>query len=440
MSGSQGSEPGRVILRAYLINQTAHWFIVGLLFPVLILLVLDKGLGLFEAGTIMAIYSGTAVLMELPTGGLADSIGRKKVYLISISIHIMAVMTFLVSFSYLTVALAALLMGLGRALSSGTIDAWFVDEYKAAAPGENLQKALAKANMFIPLGLGLGSLIGGILPMTLGAYLNSQLGLTIFGANLIIVLFADILQMLITDAIVKEKVIRPGEGGIREGFRRVPSIISSSITYGVRNRSVLVLLLVMMAFGFAISGLELLWQPRVSAIMGDGAQTWVMGVLAAAYFVVSAAGSFLATPFCRMVKDDYVRAMGLLLIAMGVLIAVLAMQSEILLFSLFYLLVYLVLGMTQSPYGSLYNDEVPTEQRSTMLSFQSLVMQGGGLGGSVVLGFVAGASGIPAAWFVAAMVVAFSSLGFFYLRAYKARVPTPKEEGPKDLPRPPLGS
>ena len=71
----------------YLVNQTFHWFIVGLTFPILILLVLDKGLSIFEAGTVLAIYSGTTVLLELPTGGLADSIGRRKVYLLSVTVH-----------------------------------------------------------------------------------------------------------------------------------------------------------------------------------------------------------------------------------------------------------------------------------------------------------------------------------------------------------------
>jgi len=58
----------------YGVNQTVHWFIVGLMFPVLILIILGKGLSILEAGTILAAYSGTTLLLELPTRGLADSI------------------------------------------------------------------------------------------------------------------------------------------------------------------------------------------------------------------------------------------------------------------------------------------------------------------------------------------------------------------------------
>ena len=416
-----GAEAGKCLLRAYLINQTGHWFIAGLLFPVLILIVLDKGLGLFEAGTIMAIYSGTALLLELPTGGLADSIGRKKVYILSVLVHSLALITFLISFDFLTVALAASLMGLGRALSSGSIDAWFVDEFRSAVPKGNLQQALAKANVFIPLGLGVGCLIGGLLPMTLGRFLNAELGLTIFGANLLIALIADLVQIAMTERLIVETARVPRTSGWRAGFSKVPSVISTSITYGVRNRKVLVLLLIMMAFGFGLSGLELLWQPRVGQIMGGSAQTWAMGVLAAAYFFITAVGSALSTPICRRARDDYGTVMAVLLVAMGVSIFLLSLQDQLLLFATFYLLAYLIMGMTNSPYGAMYNDEVPAEQRSTMLSFQSLLLQSGGLCGSLVLGYVAGTSGIPTAWMIGSLVVALSSVGFIYLRSLKHR-------------------
>ncbi len=44
-------------LRVYIINQTFHWFIVGLVFPILILFVLEKGLDIFEASLVISGYS-----------------------------------------------------------------------------------------------------------------------------------------------------------------------------------------------------------------------------------------------------------------------------------------------------------------------------------------------------------------------------------------------
>lgn len=408
-------------LRPYLVNQTFHWFIVGLIFPILILLVLDKGLSIFEAGTVLAIYSGTTVLLELPTGGLADSIGRRKVYLLSVVVHMASIVIFLFSFDYLTVALAALTMGAGRALSSGSMDAWFVDEFKARFPQGNLQEALAKANFYIPLGLGIGSLLGGALPMTAGEAMRASFGVSIYTANLFGILVADLLQMIITRAIIKENRAASGGDTLADGFRRVPEVISASLRYGVHSRPVLTLLLVMAAMGFGMTGLELLWQPRVGEIMGSDAQTWVLGVLAAAYFFVTAAGSAAVTSVCIRLKNDNALVMTLLTIGIGASIIVLSFQSSILPFAAFYLLTYMIIGMTNSPWGTIYNNEIPTEQRSTMLSFESLVLQGGGLIGSVFLGFVADGAGIPAAWAIAGAVVALSSLLMLHFRDIKRR-------------------
>ena len=54
---------GKKVLSTYEINQTVHSFIIGLTFPILVLLLMDKGLGLAEAGVAMAAYSATTILM-----------------------------------------------------------------------------------------------------------------------------------------------------------------------------------------------------------------------------------------------------------------------------------------------------------------------------------------------------------------------------------------
>ena len=64
--------------RSALLNQTLHWFIIGLLAPVLSLIKLEKGLNLVEIGVTTTAMSIAVVLLEVPTGGVADAIGRKR--------------------------------------------------------------------------------------------------------------------------------------------------------------------------------------------------------------------------------------------------------------------------------------------------------------------------------------------------------------------------
>lgn len=86
----------RRLLSLYILNQSLHWFILGVTLPVTALLLLEKGLDLFQLGVMLAVYSGT-VVVELPTGGLADAVGRKKVYLLSQAARVCSALVLLVS-------------------------------------------------------------------------------------------------------------------------------------------------------------------------------------------------------------------------------------------------------------------------------------------------------------------------------------------------------
>ncbi|GAH75708.1 unnamed protein product, partial [marine sediment metagenome] len=165
------------LLRIFILNQTFHWFVVGLIIPVIALLQLEIGLNLFQIGISMAICSGTVVILELPTGGLSDTIGRKKVYLISLMIKFGAAFVLLIAQDFQGIILGFLLLGMARAFSSGSMDAWFVDEFRLINPKGNLQEALARIGIFIPIGLAVGSLLGGFLPMSFGKITNQIPGL-----------------------------------------------------------------------------------------------------------------------------------------------------------------------------------------------------------------------------------------------------------------------
>lgn len=60
------------------IQQYLHWTVVGLLIPVIILIFQSRGLNLTEVGIVMAVWIGSTTILEIPVGGLADTIGRKK--------------------------------------------------------------------------------------------------------------------------------------------------------------------------------------------------------------------------------------------------------------------------------------------------------------------------------------------------------------------------
>ena len=403
------------LLRLFIFNQSFHWFMIGLMIPILTLLLLKKGLDLFQIGTALGLYSGFVILFELPTGGLADSIGRKRVYQISLVASIIAMTFLLFAQGFITLAIGFAFMGIARALSSGTMDAWFVDEFHKIDRNGNLQAAFAKAGVFIPLGLGLGSLLGGVLPMTMGKITARIPNFDIYSANILAILILGMLQFFFTSVLIHDPRSETGNSSILEGLKQFPAVISDSIQYGFKNRIVFLLVLSTAAWGLGISGVELLWQPQVKSILGSDSQTWIFGLMSAGYFLASALGSFIASPLCKLFRNNYQGVLAGARFLMGGTLFILALQVDIIGFIGLYWGLFIFNGVMNSPHAAIFNDNIPEDQRSTLLSFESVVMQVGGLIGSIGLGYLSQNFSITIAWFVGAGILALSSLCYIFL-------------------------
>lgn len=402
-------------LPVYIINQMVHWFIVGITLPIMVLYITDKGLDLFQAGMVLSIYSATVILLELPTGGLSDSIGRKKVYLYSLVVSTLSGATLLFADGLPMFLIGFVLYGIARALSSGSMDAWFVDEFALKHPGGDLQKALATANVFIPLGIGAGCLLGGVLPMLASGFTSGVDWMSPYSVNILVMLILLLVQMVLTSVLVQERSFKgPGTGAV-SGFKALPKVLSDALAFGVKDRFTLVMMLSSAFLGFGLLAVELLWQPRALELMGDPSQTWIFGALAAGYFLSSSIGNLFATRISQGFGHDHLKMLTLVRAASGLALIVLSWMSGMLEFALLYLLLYLMFGISNSPHAAVFNARIPKERRSTLMSFESLMLQMGGLLGSLTIGWMAQASGIATAWTVAGTVLLLSSLTYGYL-------------------------
>ena len=405
------------------LNQSIHWFIFGLIIPVLTLLQLEKGLNYFQIGITLATYSGATVILELPTGGLADSIGRKKVYLISLIVTFTSTIIILMVQSFMGMVIGFAVMGCARALSSGSMDAWFIDEFYKIEAKDKLQPALAKIGFCVPLGLGMGCLIAGWLPMHFGHLMTPISGFTIYSSNLIAVGIMVIIQFLITLIIVKEELQSGHQSTLLKGFSQFPTIIKTSFQYGLKNRTVFLLLLTTFAWGVSISGLELLWQPRVKDIIKIEGNTWIFGILATGYFMADALGNVVVSKLCKIFKNSYSLILMYTRMTMGLFLLILAFQSRITGFTFFYWTLFIFNGMSNSPHAAIFNTAIPADKRSTLLSFESLFLQIGGLLGALIMGYLANTLSISIAWILGAVILLISSLAYAYLPHHSKKQP-----------------
>lgn len=135
--------PPAVLRRRFLLLRGLRWLPTGLAIPVLVLLLLDRGLSLGQIGFVTAAQGVAIMLLELPTGGLADAVGRRRVLLLASAFQIAATAVLVVTASPLLATAAFGLMGVYRALESGPLDAWYVDAAQAADPDADIVGGLA---------------------------------------------------------------------------------------------------------------------------------------------------------------------------------------------------------------------------------------------------------------------------------------------------------
>ena len=99
-----------------------------LIYPFYTLLFADTGITPPQIATLLIAWSGTAFLLEVPSGAIADKFNRRNVLAVAILIQMLAFATWLFFQSYWGFFAGFVLWGVSSALTSGTKEALLYDE------------------------------------------------------------------------------------------------------------------------------------------------------------------------------------------------------------------------------------------------------------------------------------------------------------------------
>lgn len=437
-----------------------RWFPVGLMVPVLILLMQARGLDLAQAGRLMAVYGVVALVLELPTGGLADVIGRRPVLAGAAVLSAAGAAALALSTSVPLMVGAVAALGAGRALASGPLEAWYVDAVRRNDPQADIRTGIGRAQAAEGLALAVGSAIGGILPALMvraglmapaaatadtGRWLL-PLSVPLLAAAVMLVVQAVAVLLLATEPRERGSGRRragpgrrqgargtaagslveggsPGagtaEGGSREGVgaeggdgagaRTIRGTVRAGVTVVLHGRGLRRLVGYSALLGVALSGVELTSPAAFSALLGGPERAGgAYGLLVGLGFGAAALGALLAPAAVRRVGDARRSAIGLAA-ASAVVVLLLAVPAAAVAGAGF-LAFYLVLGVNGPILAGLLHDRVPSAQRSTVLSAESLALQLGGVVASLAVGALVAATSVASGYLVAAVALALGAL------------------------------
>lgn len=128
-----------------------------------VLYMVYKGLPLWQIGIIEGIFHTTSFIFEVPSGAWADLFGRKKVMVAGRGACAVSALILLFSNHFLGFAIGFIISAIGYNLNSGSEEALVYDSMKQAGIEEEYLKVNSKLNLIIEISQGLGTFIGGIL-------------------------------------------------------------------------------------------------------------------------------------------------------------------------------------------------------------------------------------------------------------------------------------
>jgi MFS family permease len=370
------NELARRIQRTYLVLLLGNTLAASFIWGINTLFLLDAGLSNLEAFAANAFFTAGMVLFEVPTGVVADTWGRRTSYLLgTITLAASTFLYFLLwqtGAAFWAWAIVSILLGLGFTFFSGAVEAWLVDALHFAGYDGGLESVLGRGQMISGVAMLGGSVAGGVIAQatTLGVPFLLRVGV-------LLAMFALAYRVMHDYGFTPEPGAHP--------LRAVREIFDASLEHGLKNPPVRwVMLAAPFSAGVGFYTFYAL-QPYLLELYGDPEAYSVAGLAAAIVAGSQILGGY-AAPRVRALFRKRTTALVLGTGASTLILGLLGVTNAFWL-ALVLLVLWGLIFAAEMPIRQAYlNGMIPSRQRATVLSFDSLMGSAGGVVVQPVLG------------------------------------------------------
>jgi MFS family permease len=359
---------------------------------------LDAGLSNLEAFAANAFFTAGMVLFEVPTGVVADTVGRRTSYLlgtVALSLStLLYVLLWQIEGPFWAWAIVSMLLGLGFTFFSGAVEAWLVDALAATGFTGEVESVF-----------GRGQIVGGAATLAgsvAGGFIAQQVSL---GAPFVLRGLILLVMFVVAFRLMHDIGFTPAKRG--RPLAEMRKIFSASIDYGWRVPAVKWLMIEgLFIGGVAIYAFYAL-QPYLLELYGDPEAYQVAGLVAA----IVAGAQILGGLLGPRLRRRFARRTTALVLFTGIGVLALGLMGLI---ENFWVVLGLVVAWglvfaASMPIRQTYiNGMIPSAQRATILSFDSLMASSGGVWTQPLLGRAADVWGYAPSYVLGA---AISALG-----------------------------
>jgi MFS family permease len=404
----------RTIQRTYWGLLLGNTLAASLIWGINTIFLLDAGLSNLEAFSANAFFTAGMVVFEVPTGIVADTAGRRMSFLagtVTLSLAtLLYVLLWQIEAPFLMWAIVSVLLGLGFTFFSGAVEAWLVDALTATGFDGELETVFGRGQIVTGVAMLTGSVAGGFIAQ------RTNLGVPfVLRGVVLIVMFA------VAFRLMHDIGFTPRKGGKLSTELR--QLTSATVEHGWRVPAVKWLMLE----GVFIGGVGIYafyaLQPHLLELYGDPEAYQVAGLVAA----IVAGAQILGGVAAPRIRRQFHRRTSALILTASIAVATLALIGYV---SNFYaavglIVVWALLFSASMPIRQTYiNGLIPSRERASILSFDSMMASLGGVGIQPVLGRAADVWGYGPSYVVGAAVSALSIPFIFLSRKENAPADT----------------
>ena len=370
-----------------------------LIYPVYLIMMEESGISPAGLAALLAIWSGSSLLLEVPSGVISDLFDRKKVLITGTLITGCAFVIWIIWPTFWGFALGFLIWSVGSSLESGTAEAYL---YEAIDDPQQFQKVYARTEAITSTSVATALLLGGYIAeggYTLALFLSV---LAPVAGGLIALLF---FPTLTTTKRQPGKIWGPFFATMRSG------------AHAVGQTPILRFVIFVPATVCALGGVM---EEFIGVIFKELDYTLTtVGIIYAAVWFARTIGSLVAEKLppsltlpliISLVGGVSLLLMVTLNFALGILVALVAFFGTT--------------GIIDVIYGARLQHEIEDQHRATITSISTMAQEIVGIFGFFAFGAIAQGGHDGSQWF--SLVYAYAWLGIlfagFWLVRYRSKV------------------
>jgi MFS family permease len=393
----------RRVVGVYVTSTALMNVAASLIWGVVTLYLMESGLTIFQVMLVNTALAVSGVIFEVPTGVVADTIGRRASYLISIALITVSTLLYLaageLSWGFWGFVLASGMLAFAWTFQSGAVEAWLVDALDHTGWVGPKSRVFAWGGIASQVSMLAGTMLGGFL---------GQVDLTwpfVVRACILVVTFVFV-AVAVHDSGFERRALKWST--IVPEMR---SILRSGTRHGLRNGVVRPLMLEgLIASTFYMYGFYSL-QPYILDLLGKRL-IWAVGAITAIGALAGVLGNALAPrildgaskhrrPARVMMAASILGAAATIGAGLsGVLSPDARGAGPVLLLTGLWLVISFGNGVLEPVRRTFINEHIPSRERATVLSIDAMFAGAGSVVGQPALGWLSQSISIPAAWLV----------------------------------------